>query len=91
MSRKQTARQPAAVVYCGPTVRGVAKQFQVFQNGTPLYLRTLGERIPEVRALTVTLDKFAATRQALQNGDSIQSLLYARICRKLRTEMNKED
>ena len=91
MSRKQTARQPDAVVYCGPTVRGVAKQFAVYQNGVPMHLRTLGERIPEVRALTVTLDKFAATRQALQNGDSTQSLLYARICRKLRTEMNKED
>lgn len=91
MSRKQTARQPDAVVYCGPTVRGVAKQFAVYQNGTPLYLRALGEKIPEVRALTVPLDKFAATRQALQNGDSTQSLLYARICRKLRTEMNKED
>ena len=91
MSRKQTARQPDAVVYCGPTVRGVAKQFAVYQNGVPMHLRALGEKIPEVRALTVPLDKFAETRQALQNGDSTQSLLYARICRKLREETNKED
>lgn len=91
MSRKQTARQPDAVVYCGPTVRGVAKQFAVYQNGVPVHLRALGEKIPEVRALTVPLDKFAATRKALQNGDSTQSLLYARICRKLREETNKED
>ena len=91
MSRKNAAKKTAAVVYCGPTVRGVAKQFAVYQNGMPLYLRALGERIPEVRALTVPLDKFAETRQALQNGDSTQSILYARICRKLREETNKED
>lgn len=91
MSRKKAEQKPAAMVYCGPTVRGVAKRYTVYHNGLPETLKKLTVQFPEAGELTVPLDRFAATRKALQQVDSTQSLLYARLSMKLHKEMNKEE
>ena len=42
-------KKAGPVVYCGPTVRGVAKQYTVFSGGIPEALEDFSERHPEVR------------------------------------------
>lgn len=32
---KQTAQKPEVIVYCGPSVRGIAKQYTVYHGRLP--------------------------------------------------------
>lgn len=37
---KQTAQKPEVIVYCGPSVRGIAKQYTVYHGKLPAQLVT---------------------------------------------------
>ena len=62
-----TEREKADVtqVYCGPTVRGVAKQYTVFRGGIPEALEAFIAIHPEAGTLVVDVKHFAETRKRL--------------------------
>lgn len=60
-------KKAGPVVYCGPTVRGVAKQYTVFSGGIPEALEDFSERHPEVKALLVPVEQFAENQE--EDGD----------------------
>lgn len=70
-------------VYCGPSVRGVAKQYNVYSGGLPGPLMELMEAHPAARALTVPVEKFAETRRALETPGTAQAVLYAKLKKEL--------
>jgi len=84
--QKRTVRstqEKQAVVYCGPSVRGVARQYTVYQGGVPQALAEFGKNHPAVMALTVPLERFAATRTALESKGTAQAALYKQILKEL--------
>ena len=76
-----TEREQTSVtqVYCGPTVRGVAKQYTVFHGGIPEALEDFSERHPEVKALLVPVEQFAETRRKMETAGTAEAILYHKI------------
>ena len=82
MSKKQSkvaAEKAAPCVYCGPTVRGVVKQYTVFAGNIPEPLQAFIDKRPEAKALLVAVDRFAETRKKIETAGSAESILYHKI------------
>ena len=65
--------------FCGPTVRGVAKQFTVFRGGIPEALEAFIAIHPEAGALVVDAERFAETRKRLETAGTAEAILYGKI------------
>ena len=63
-AKKAAAVQEEAVVYCGPTIKGLAPQYTVFVGGVPAKLAEKMEAIPVLKALTVPRERFAERRRS---------------------------
>ena len=66
-------------VYCGPTVRGVAKQYTVFRGGIPEALEAFIAIHPEAGVLVVDVERFAETRKRLETAGTAEAILYGKI------------
>ena len=66
-------------VYCGPTVRGVARQYTTFQGGIPDALRDFIKEHPEARQLIVSTAQFPAMRRRLDTTGTAEAKLYKRV------------
>lgn len=80
---KQTAQKPEVIVYCGPSVRGVAKQYTVYHGRLPAALVTFLAKHPAAQCLCVPLEDFAKTREGLNTKGSPQATLYKTILNEL--------
>lgn len=74
---------PGTLVWCGPTVRNIAKQYTVFQNGIPASLDALVISHPEAKGLLIPMEEFAKVRQHLDVPGTAESLLYQSIKGKI--------
>lgn len=85
VAEKKTAKakHTAPVVYCGPTVRGVAKQYTVYSRGIPDELVGFIQKYPEAAGLVVPVESFAQMRKKLEDSGTVEAILY----RKIKTEM----
>ena len=72
------------VVYCGPSIKGIATQYTVFAGGIPETMGRLMEKYPTMKSLMVPIDKFAETRKKLNTKESAQALIYAQIETQIR-------
>ena len=70
-------------VYCGPTVRGVARQYTTFQGGIPDALRDFIKEHPEARGLIVSTAQFPAMRRRLDTPGTAEAKLYKRVKEQL--------
>lgn len=76
---KQDA-QTGPVVWCGPTIPGVAKQYDTFTGGTPRAMEAAIKDHPALAGLLVPLDAFPEARRALEAGEGRMTAL-ARMAR----------
>ena len=74
------ANIPNPCVYCGPTVRGVARQYTTYQGGgiTDALRDFIGEH-PEARQLIVSTAQFPAMRKRLDTPGTAEAKLYKRV------------
>ncbi|MDE6455323.1 MAG: hypothetical protein K2L38_05345, partial [Dysosmobacter sp.] len=70
-------------VYCGPTVRGVARQYTTYQGGIPDTLRDFIKEHPEARQLIVSTAQFPAMRKRLDTPGTAEVKLYKRVKEQL--------
>ena len=70
-------------VYCGPTVRGVARQYTTYQGGIPDTLRDFIREHPEARWLIVSTAQFPAMRKRLDTPGTAAAKLYKRVKEQL--------
>lgn len=84
-AKEVKAKAPEAVtkVYCGPSVRGVVRQYTVFTGEISDLLKTFLEQHPIAEGLLVTADQFAETRKALGVKGSAQAILYDKIKKEI--------
>ena len=73
------AKAAGPKVYCGPTVRGVAKQYTVYAEGVPEELERFIQEHPEAGALMVPVERFAQTRKRLETAGTVEAILYRKI------------
>lgn len=82
-TEKAGAKEHEKVVYCGPTVRGVAKQYTVYAGGMPQELEDFIKKHPEAAALVVPVERFAQTRKRMETAGTAEAILY----RKIKSEL----
>ena len=70
---------PNPCVYCGPSVRGVARQYTTYMGGIPEPLKEFVKEHPAVRGLIVPTAKFAAVRKRLETRGTAEAIIYKRV------------
>ena len=70
---------PKPSVYCGPSVRGVARQFTVYTGDIPDALADFIEKHPAANGLVVAADRFAETRRNLGKSGTAEAILYEKV------------
>ena len=71
-------------VYCGPIVRGVARQYTTYQGGIPDALRDFIKDHPEARQLVVSTAEFPAMRKRLDTPGTAEAKLYKQVKEQIR-------
>ena len=75
---RKAAESAGTVVYCGPSIKGVAKQFTAYNNGIPEGLKQAAEKNKILAALIVPLEDLPeAMRQLRQRSGRIYTLYKA--------------
>ena len=75
---KKAAEAAGTVVYCGPSIKGVARQYTAYNNGIPEGLKQAEEKIKILAALIVPLEDLPeAMRQLRQKSGRIDTLYKA--------------
>lgn len=78
--RKKTADEfPNPCVYCGPSVRGVARQYTTYQGGVPDALKEFVKEHPAARGLIVPAGKFASVRRRLETPGTAEFIAFKRV------------
>lgn len=84
MSKKTKPTEPTGpLVYCGPTIKGIVKQYTSFTDNIPDALAEKAQAVPAIRALIVPLGALAQTRLALGNHGSPESIIFSTIQKSL--------
>lgn len=66
-------------VYCGPSVRGVVRQYTVFTGEIPEMLAEFIKEHPAAGALIVPTERFAEVRKSLETKGTAEAILYKQI------------
>lgn len=75
---KKAAETAGTVVYCGPSIKGVARQYTAYNNGIPEGLKQAAEKNKILAALIVPLEDLPeAMRQLRQKSGRIYTLYKA--------------
>lgn len=83
---EQLYRYPMPCVYCGPTVRSVARQYTVYTTALPAPLVDFLAEHPVAKHLLVSTVQFADMRKRLETAGTTEYILY----KKLQEELNKK-
>jgi len=73
------ARLPSPCVYCGPSVRGVARQYTVYSAGIPDVLKEFIQEHPSARGLLVSTERFAQVRVRLETSGTAEYILFQKV------------
>lgn len=73
---KKTVQATGPVVYCGPTIPGVAVQFTTYTNGTPTALAEAVKKSKALGGLVVPLDQLPEVRRQFRAGTGRYCTLY---------------
>lgn len=75
---KKAAEAAGTVVYCGPSIKGVARQYTAYNNGIPEGLKQEAEKNKILAALIVPLEDLPeAMRQLRQKSGRMYTLYKA--------------
>lgn len=70
---------PDPCVYCGPSVRGVARQYTVYNGGIPDVLKEFIKSHRAAKGLLVSVDKFAQMRKNLETPGTGEFILFRKV------------
>ena len=70
-------------MYCGPSVRGVAQQFRVYNGGIPNALKEFIKEHRAAKGLIVSVERFAQVRKRLETPGTGEFILFRKVCAEL--------
>lgn len=71
--------EPATVVYCGPTIPGVAKHYTIYKDGIPATLEATKEEKPALGRLIVQLEELPEAMKQLREKKGPIFTLYKEV------------
>ena len=75
----EAGKQTGTRVYCGPSVRNVARQYTVYAGEIPEALREFIRTNPAAGGLLVPVERFAETRRKLEVKGTAEAILYNKV------------
>jgi len=75
----EPGKETGTRVYCGPSVRNVARQYTVYAGEIPDALREFIRKHPAAGGLLVPVEKFAETRRKLEAKGTAEAVLYNKV------------
>ena len=66
-------------MYCGPSVRGVARQYTVYNGGIPDVVKQFITEHPAAKGLLVSVERFAQVRIKLETRGTAESIIYKKV------------
>lgn len=69
------------VVYCGPTIKGIAQQYSYFNNGIPKRLKEYAESHKEVERLIVPIENLIETKKNIAIQGTVENVSFMAIQR----------
>lgn len=69
------------MVYCGPSIKGVAQQYSHFNNGIPKRLKEYAELHKEVERLIVPIENLIETKKNIAIQGTIENVSFVAIQR----------
>ena len=76
---KEELRFPSPCVYCGPSVRGVARQYTTYVGGVPEPLKAFVREHPAAKGLMVSVSRFPKVRENLNRAGTAEAILFKKI------------
>lgn len=76
---KAEAKPEKSVVYCGPSIRGVVRQYTVFTGDIPELLAGFIKEHPIAKALIVPAERFAEVRSKVETAGTAEAILFKQI------------
>lgn len=73
------AKLPDPCVYCGPSVRGVARQYTVYNGGIPDVVKRFIMEHPAAKGLLVSVERFVQVRIKLETRGTAESILFNKV------------
>lgn len=73
------AKLPDPCVYCGPSVRNVARQFTVYHGGIPDALKEFIKEHRAARGLLVSVERFSQVRKRLETPGTGEFILFQKV------------
>lgn len=70
---------PKPCVYCGPSVRGVSRQYTVYTGEAPEPLTEFVKKHPAAKGLIVPVARFAETRRNLGKSGTAEAILFEKV------------
>lgn len=67
------------LVYCGPSVRNVVRQYTVYTGTIPQVLAQFLDTHPAAQALLVSIERFAEVRTKLETKGTAEAVLYNKV------------
>lgn len=74
---------PNPCVYCGPSVRNVARQYTVYNGGITDVLKKFVMEHPAAKGLLVSVERFAQVRIKLETKGTAESILFNKVLETL--------
>ena len=74
---------PNPCVYCGPSIKGVARQYTTYQGGIPNVLREFIRENPDTLGLIVPTGRFQTMRKRLETPGTREEKLYKAVKARL--------
>lgn len=74
-------KKPNIMVYCGPSIKGVAQQYSHFNNGIPKKLKEYAANYKEVERLIVPIGNLVEAKKNLSIEGTIENLSFKAIQR----------
>jgi hypothetical protein len=68
-----------SVVYCGPSIKGVAQQFTTYTNGLPKKLKQYSESNNSFKRLIVPINRLVETKKNILIQGTIENLSFNKI------------
>jgi len=78
------AKEPEKVVWCGPTVRGVAAQYTVFIGGAPQRVQDFIAKYPIAASLLVPDNKFTEVRARICSGKGAECIIIRNLLKQIK-------
>ena len=76
MTKQKNAAPCPVVIYCGPTIAGVAKQYTVYKGELPPALKEAISALPAMKELIFPLERLPEVRQQLNSKSGHIYRLY---------------